>query len=335
MHQIQEEIGLPKIEMTEIDKRHAVFTIGPLPTGYGMTLGNALRRVLLSSLPGAAVTGLKIKNVPHEYTTIKGLKDSVLDITLNLKLLMMKKTNKTPSVLTLNIKNREGVILAKDIKTPSEVEILNPDLYITTVDSKSSKVEMEIFVEKGVGYVPANTRNQENVDSEMILIDAIFSPVEKVRYDVEATRVGQMTNLDKLIVEIETNSSINPEDALKFASNILKSYFNIFDHSETPVEAEFMSDFTKIAQKQLQAEQTKPKQKSYTPIEILTLSPRTVNALINGGIGSIEELVECTENKLISLRGFGKKAFTEVKEALKQRGLSLARPEQSKTEEES
>jgi len=327
MHQIQEEIGIPHIEMTVLGTNHALFSIGPLPTGYGMTLGNALRRVMLSSLPGAAVTGIKTKGVSHEYTTIKGVKDSILDISLNLKLLHLKKTTKELSILHLNVKNKEGAVFAKDIKTPTEVEILNPDLYITTIDSKSAKLDMEIYVEKGVGYLPVSSRKQGSLDPELIQIDAIFSPIEKVRYDIEATRVGQMTNLDKLIVEIQTNGAISPENALKFSSNILKSYFGIFDQSETPVEYEFMSDFSKIAQKQIQAEQTKPKQKSYTPIEILGLSPRTLNALINGGIGSIEELVECSENKLISLRGFGKKAFTEVREALKQRGLSLSKVE--------
>lgn len=334
MHQIQEEIGLPKIEIIQSGENHAVFSIGPLPTGYGMTLGNSLRRVLLSTLPGAAVRGIKIKNVPHEYSSIKGFKDSILDMTLNLKMLKLKKENKAPSVLTLKISNKQGEILAKHIQTPTEVEILNPDLYITTADSKSAQMEMEIFVAKGVGYLPASVQKETNEDSEMMLIDAIFSPLEKVRYDVEATRVGQMTNLDKLIIEIETNGSITPENSLKFAANVLKSYFGIFDTSEMPVEAEFMSDFSKIAQKQIQEEQSKPRQKSYTPIEILGLSPRTLNALINGGIGSIEELVECTENKLISLRGFGKKAYNEVRDSLKQRGLTLSQSDINKPHHE-
>lgn len=331
MHQIQEEIGIPKIEKEELGLHHAIFSIGPLPKGYGMTLGNALRRVLLSSLPGAAVMGMKIKGVFHEYSTIKGAKDSILDIGLNLKMLHMKKTTKESSILTLKISNREGIVYAKDIKTPSGVEILNPDLYITTMDNKNAKLDMEIFVEKGVGYLPASLRKQTNEDTSMILIDAIFSPLERIRYDVEATRVGQMTDLDKLIIEIQTNGSISPENTLKFASNILKSYFNIFDQSQVPVEAEFMSDFSKIAQKQIQEEQSKPKPKSYTPIEILGLSPRTLNALLNGGIGSIEELVECTEGKLINLRGFGKKAFQEVKVAIKQRNLELKNSDPNKT----
>lgn len=328
MHQIQEEIGIPKIKPQKISDNKTIFTIGPLPTGYGMTLGNSLRRVLLSSTPGTAVTGVKIEGISHEYSTVKGIKDSVLDIILNLRMLNMKKDNKEPSTLTLNVSNREGVIIAKDIETPSNVEILNPDLYITTSDKRSARFNMEMRVEKGVGYIPASARKEEEEDPAMILVDAVFSPVKKVRYEVEATRVGQATNLDKLTLEIETNGSISPEDALKFSANILQSYFGLFNQSQIPVEAEFMTDFSRIAQKELEEEKSKPKKESYTPIEILGLSPRTLNALINGGIGSIEQLVKCTESKLNNLRGFGKKALTEVKDALKNKGLTLATEEE-------
>lgn len=328
MHQIQEKIGIPKIKPQQSSDNQATFIIGPLPTGYGMTLGNALRRVLLSSTPGTAVTGVKIEGISHEYSTITGIKDSILDIILNLRMLHMKKETKEPSVLTLSISNREGIISAKDIKTPSDVEILNPDLYLTTSDKRSARLNMEIRVEKGVGYIPASTRKEEEEDPSMILVDAVFSPVKKVSYEIEATRVGQATNLDKLTLEIETNGAISPEDALKFSANILQSYFGLFDQSQIPVEAEFMTDFSKIAQKELEEEQKKPKKESYTPIEILGLSPRTLNSLINGGIGSIEQLVKCTENKLNNLRGFGKKALTEVKDALKNRSLALANEEE-------
>lgn len=320
MHQIQEEIGLPKINHTESSENSASFEIGPLPTGYGMTLGNALRRVLVSSLPGAAVAGVKVDGVAHEYATLPGVKDSILDITLNLKLLNIRKDNKEPSTLTLN-SSKKGVITAKDIKVPTGVEILNPDLYITTLDDKG-KINMEILVEKGVGYIPVAERTQ-NDDSMMIWVDSVFTPVKKVRYNIESARVGQMTNLDKLIIEIETNGSITPENALKFSANVLKSYFNLFDTTDIPVEAEFMSDIQSILAKQREADNQKPAQEKYTPIEILGLSPRTLNSLINGGIGSIEQLTKCTESKLTNLRGFGKKALTEVEAALEPRGLTL------------
>lgn len=322
MHIIQEEIGIPKIKTDAISNNHVVFTMSPLPTGYGMTIGNALRRALLSSLPGASVTGVKIEGVTHEYSTIPGVKDSVLDIVLNLKLLDIKKTSKEPSKIKLEV-SKAGKITAKDIQCPSDVEILNTDLYITTLE-KGSKLKMELRVEKGVGYIPAHQKQKEEDDPNMIVVDAVYSPVRKVRFEVEATRVGQMTDLDKLTLEIMTNGTVSPEDALKFSSNVLKSYFDLFNIENIMVENEFMSDIQSIVQKEQEEEAKKPQQESYTPIEILGFSPRTLNALINGGIGSIEQLSKCTESKLSNLRGFGKKALNEVKDALEKKNLDLA-----------
>lgn len=321
MHQIQEEIGIPKIKIQRMDDSHAVFTVSPLPTGYGMTIGNAFRRVLLSSLPGAAVTGVRIEGVTYEYATIKGVKESVLDMILNFKLLQLKKASKEPCVAVLKT-NKEGVITAKQIQFPSDVEILNPDQYITTLD-KGGKLNIEIRIEKGVGYMPASQMEKKDETANIIFVDAFFSPVKKVRYSVEAVRVGSLTNLDKLTMEIQTNGAIPPEDALKFASNVLKSYFGLFNIADVAVEPDFMTDVNKISAKEKEEESKKPTQESYTPIEILGLSPRTLNALINGEIGSIEMLTKCTETKLTNLRGFGKKALTEVKGALEQRGFKL------------
>jgi DNA-directed RNA polymerase subunit alpha len=321
MHQIQEEIGIPKIKIEKVSDNHAIFTVSPLPPGYGVTVGNAFRRVLLSSLPGSSATGVKVDGISHEYSTIEKVKDSVLDITLNLKLLRFKKDSKEASFLTLST-NKEGPIYAKDIKCPTGVEILNPDQYITSLE-KGGKINLEIRVEKGVGYIPVSVRQKEDNDPSMILIDAIYSPVKKVRYDVEATRVGQMTNLDKLIIEVETDGSVTPEDAIRFSSNILQSYFNLFNQENIMVEADYMSDFKKISEKEQEEEKNKPVQEAYTPIEILGFSPRTLNALINGGIGSVEQLSKCTESKLTNLRGFGKKALTEVEDALKTKGMKL------------
>jgi DNA-directed RNA polymerase subunit alpha len=323
MHLIQEEIGIPKIKTDVIvEDKHVIFTIEPLPTGYGVTLGNALRRILLSSLPGACVTGVKIDGINHEYSTIKGVKESVLDITLNLKLLDIKKETKEPSTIILET-SKSGKITAKDIKCPSEVEILNPEQYIATLE-KGTKLKMEMRVEKKVGYFPASLRQKDEKDTAIILLDALYSPVKKVRYDVEDTRVGQMTNLDKLTLEIETDGSVTPEDALKFASNLINSYFNIFNADNLVIEEEYMSDIKSILEKEKEEEANKPVQESYTPIEILGFSPRTLNALINGGIGSIEQLSKCTESKLTNLRGFGKKALTEVKTALEKKELNLS-----------
>lgn len=322
MHQIQEDIGIPKLKTDGVNKDHAVFSMGPLPPGYGATLGNALRRALLSSLPGAAVTGIKIQGVKHEYSTIKGVKESVLDIILNLKLLHLKKTTADVSTITLET-SKEGVVTAKDIQCPSEVEILNKNLHIATLE-KGSKLKMSIRVEKGVGYLPASIKEKDETDAEMILVDAFYSPVKKVRYDIESTRVGQMTNLDKLTLEIFTNGAISPEESLKFASNLLQSYFKLFNMEDIMIEEEYMSDVKSILEKEKEEEASKPVQESYTPIEILGFSPRTLNALINGGIGSIEQLSKCTESKLSNLRGFGKKALTEVATALEKKSLTLS-----------
>lgn len=322
MHIIQEEIGLPKISEQKMGDFHSSFTVSPLPQGYGTTLGNGLRRVMLSSLPGAAVTGVKIKGVTHEYATIKGVKDSMLDIMLNLKQLALSLDGITKQSLSLKVKTA-GIVTAKDIETPTGVTIHNPELYITTID-KGGSLDMEIRVEKGVGYRAAVIGQHSDDDAEMIEVDAVFSPLKRIHYSVDATRVGQETNLDKLLLEVKTNGSLTPDDALKFAGKVLESYFNIFNRDEAPVEPEFMSDFEKIAAKaKAEEESTRPQQQSYTPIEILGLSPRTLNALINGGIGSIEELTHASEARLSNLRGFGKKALTEVADALEKRGLNL------------
>ncbi len=322
MHIIQEEIGLPKTTESSLGDFHSAFTISPLPSGYGTTLGNALRRVMLSSLPGAAVTGIKIKGVTHEYAVVKGVKDSVLDIMLNLKQLALTKDSSEITMLSLKAK-KPGVVTAKDIEVPGGVTLHNPDLYITTLD-KNATLEMEIRVEKNVGYRAAIIGKKKEEDSEVIEIDAVFSPLSKIHYLVEAVRVGQRTDLDKLTLEVKTNGSITPDAAMKFAAKVLESYFNIFNREQTSIEPEFMSDFEKIAAKAQEEESMKPKQESYTPIEILGLSPRTLNSLINGDIGSIEQLVKCTENKLANLRGFGKKALTEVEDALEKRGFKLS-----------
>ncbi len=322
MHIIQEEIGLPKIQTESVDKNHAIFSISPLPAGYGMTLGNAFRRVLLSSLPGAAITAAKIEGVSHEYSALPGVKDSVLDILLNLKLVQLKKHSKDPETVKLSI-SKEGDVTAKSIECSSDIEILNPDQKITSITKRGTKLNIEMVVEKGVGYVPASLRKKSKKDVGLIQIDAIYSPVIKVRYDISNARVGQMTDLDKLTLEIQTNGSISPEEALKFSSSVLKSYFDLFLMEEDDIEPDFRSDVQTVKEKEMEEQEEESKKETYTPIEILNFSPRTLNALINGGIGSIEQLVKCTPSKLGNFRGFGKKAMTEVSDALSPRGLAL------------
>ncbi|MFH0776094.1 MAG: DNA-directed RNA polymerase subunit alpha [Patescibacteria group bacterium] len=329
MHIIQQEIGLPKIAAKKVGDNHTLFTVAPLPNGYGMTLGNAFRRVLLSSLPGAAVAAVKIKGTTHEYTALSGVKDSVLDMLLNLKQLNLKKHSKKPTILKLEVKNRSGEVKAGDIEKNADVEILNPNLVITTLDKKGD-LKMEIIVEKDVGYLPAAERQKRNKEVGLIYLDAMFSPIERVRYDVTATRVGQMTNLDKLEIEVKTNGSMDPEDSMKFASNILKSYFDLFNQKNEPVETEFATDPAKVIAAEKSAEPLKkeetvgePTTEKYTPIETLQFSPRTLNALINGGIGSVEQLVKCSPTKIAELRGFGSKALDEVNEKLAAKNLKL------------
>ena len=330
MHIIQEEIGLPTYSMTPVkggagtgkgDGNHATFVIAPLPPGYGATLGNALRRVLLSSLPGAAVTSVRMKGVQHEYTTVKGVLESVMDICLNLKALKLRKHSKDPEVISLKAKGPKE-LTAKDLTVTSDVEIIDPDQPICTLE-RGGEIDMEITVEKGVGYSPATERNRKHSEPSLIYIDAAFSPVVKVRFDVESARVGQRTNLEKLVIDVITNGSLNSEEAVQFASQLLKSYFGYFSSDDKVVETDFVADFSRAAVQDEEGE-VSPVKESYTPIEILNFSPRTLNALINAGVGSIEQLTKCTESQLSNFRGFGTKALDEVKDTLKERGMSLA-----------
>jgi len=325
MHIIQEEIGLPIFSATPVkdgDDTHVTFVIGPLPPGFGMTLGNALRRVLLSSLPGAAATSVSVKGVQHEYTTIKGVRENVIDISLNLKQLQLRKFSKDPETVTLTAKGPK-TLKAKDIKVSSDIEVLNPDLEILTLD-KGADIDMEITIEKGVGYVPAAERNKKQNEPGLIYIDAVYSPVEKVRFEVEDARVGQNTNLEKLVLDVKTNGSLTAEEAMQFAAQLLKSYFEYFSTTEKVVESEFIADFSRAGAQAVSESDAAATKESYTPIEILNFSPRTLNALINAGVGSIEQLTKCTESALSNFRGFGAKALDEVADTLAERNLKLA-----------
>lgn len=299
-----------------------VFTISPLPPGYGMTLGNALRRVLYSSLPGVAITSMRIDGVSHEYTTMKGVVESAMDIGLNLRNLALRKFHKDPETIILEGKG-PGMLTAKDLQVSSDIEVLNPDLPIVTLE-KGGSAKIRLNVEKGVGYLPASEQNKIASEPGLIYLDAVFSPVKRVRYEVQQARVGQRTNLDKLVMDIETNGSLTAKEAMAFASQLLTSYFNYFSLDEEEIEREFMANFQRTTAttigNETEAQQSK---QSYTPIEILNLSPRTLNALINGGVGSIEQLTKCSRPSLTNLRGFGSKALDEVDQVLSERGLAL------------
>lgn len=265
-----------------------------------------------------------MKGVSHEYTTIPGVKDTVLDIMLNLKGLRVKKHTAEPTMLTLKAK-KAGAVTAKDFASNSDVEVINPDMYITTLDSDGVDFELEVRIEKGVGYKSIADLKLENDDPNIILVDATFSPIMTVAYTVHADRVGQRTDLDACDLEIMTDGSITAEDAMRFASNMIVSYFTLFNKDGILVEEEYMANIDEILvrEKEEKEKEIEKAKETYTPIEILNLSPRSLNALINGGIGSIEQLTKCTESKLSNLRGFGKKAMNEVKEALRTKGLSL------------
>lgn len=329
MHIIQEEIGLPIFSSQKGstgDDSHKIFSIAPLPPGYGMTLGNALRRALLGSLPGAAASSVRIQGVQHEYTAMKGVTESVVDIMLNFKQVKFRKHAKDSETITLDVKGPK-VVTAGDLKASSDIEILNPDHVLFTIE-KGGAVNMQITVDKGVGYVSASENNKKRHEPGLMYIDAVYSPVERVRFDVEPTRVGQRTNLEKLVLEVKTTGSLTADEAVRFASQLLQSYFGYFGSDQKPVEPEFMADFSRAAVQPMEEVSGgavgTPAKESYTPIEILNLSPRTLNALINAGVGSIEQLTKCTESILSNFRGFGAKALDEVKATLATRGLTLS-----------
>ncbi|MBW7954343.1 DNA-directed RNA polymerase subunit alpha [Candidatus Gracilibacteria bacterium] len=322
MHIIHNIIGVPKISQENLDKNTSKFILGPLPRGYGVTLGNSLRRVLLSSIPGARVTGIKVSGANHEYSTIPGVKDTVLDIMLNLKSLIIDKKTSDIEWIKLS-KNKAGKVTASDIKTSTGVEILNKDLYITEIDKDGLSLDIDIRVEKTVGYLSIEDLKKREEDVGVLLIDANFSPVTNVKYEITDTRFGDITSLDSLEMIISTNGVISPVDALKFSSNMLSSYFGLFNEEGLQVEGGFISSVEDLIKKEKEEIKEELERETYTPIEIMGLSPRTLNALINGNILSIEQLVKCTETKLSSIKGFGKKAMTEIREGLNERGLKL------------
>ena len=295
-----------QIEVRERRENYAKFVIEPLDRGFGITLGNALRRVLLSSIPGAAVTYVKIDTVLHEFSTIPGVVEDTVDLLLNLKGLPLKLNTDDPKVLTLNVSGSKEVT-AGDISPDADVEILQPDYHIATMTKKDAKIQMEIGVEKSRGYVTAD--KQKNVEHMIGLIpmDSIFSPIRKCNFTVDDTRVGQSVDFDRLTLEIETNGSITPDDALSEAANIFTdqlALFIDFSTEEKPVP-------------------TAPASEWDVPVETLNLSVRSFNCLKRAGISKVSELLDMTEDEIFKMRNFGKKSLDEIKQVLEERGLSL------------
>ncbi len=303
-------IQLPQIKPQKDDGNRATFAIEPLYPGYGMTLGNALRRVILSSLGGAAVTAVKIDNVSHEFSTIPGVKEDVISLQLNLKKLRFRVFSDEPQYLVLT-KTGKGPVTGKDIKLTSDVEIANPEQLIATLDDAKAKIGMEIRVEKGRGYLPVENRENEKLEVGMIAVDALFSPVRRVRYNVENTRVGQMTNLDKLVMDIETDGTVSPADAVAQAADLLVEHFGVVAGKEQPQsEAVTTEDGSDNAAKIM--------------VEEINLSPRTTNALLNNEIKTVRDLLRLPDDELRDLKGFGLKAYNEVKDKLAELGFEKA-----------
>lgn len=282
----------------------ATFDIEPLHAGYGNTLGNSLRRVLLSSIEGAAVVAFRIEGASHEFTTIPGVKEDVIDIMLNIKNIRLKSFSDEPVELRLE-KKGAGSVTAKDIKTTADVEVINTDQIICTIDDPKKSVLIDLIVESGRGYQTIETSSTNRVHSDMIAVDAIFSPVLRVRYKVENTRVGQETNLDKLLLSVETDGSLSPKEAFEEASAILVNQYTALAGS-TIVDAA----------PALGIDKENEKNELNTPVEELNLTARTANALVNNEIRTVHDLVTLSEQDLRELKGFGSKALDEVNEKL-------------------
>ncbi len=324
MHILHEVIGVPKLKIESSGKNSARLTAHPLPSGYGTTIGNSLRRVLLSALPGSAVVGMKMGGVLHEYSTIPGVKESVLDISLNLRKLRIKKHSKGIEEVSVNFV-KSGVVTAKDLNISSDIEILDPSQVIFTCENANPKQKMLFRIEKNIGFrIITNIEHVKEEDPEYMLIDANFSPVVQVDYQVSPARVGEHIDLDQLVLNIETNGALDPEKAIKLSASILESYFVLFNQDDAYTDEDFTSNYSIIRKKEDEAKKTfAASDEPFTPIDILGLSQRTLNALVNGSITSVEQLLLTSMSKLTQLRGFGQKAKAELEQVLKEKGYDL------------
>lgn len=305
------EIEFPKIERTEGDDRSARFVVEPLPAGYGTTLGNALRRVLLSSLPGSAITSVRIRGVAHEFSTIPGVDEDVVQLVLNLKKVRLKSFAAEPVTLTLE-KEGPGEVTAGDIVTTSDVEIVNLREHIAALEPEAS-LWMELTIENGKGFYPAERR--EGLPIGVIPIDALFSPVRLVNFTIENTRVGQVTNFDRLLLEVNTDGTISPEEALAQAAQILVQHFSLFANLTRPQAA--------LAQPAAAGDGLPPAI-AEMPIEDLDLPQRAFNSLKRHGITKVGQLLSTPDEELLRMRNFGKKSLAEIKQRLAARGLISA-----------
>lgn len=302
----------PTLKPVSTGANRSTFTLEPLEPGFGYTLGNSLRRTLLSSIPGAAVTNVRFAGVKHEFTTIDGVKEDVTEIILNIKELVVSSDNDEPVVAHV-IKNGAGQVTAADIQVPAGVEIYNPELVIANIDAKA-KFELQLTIERGRGYVQASQNRNPNADADWIPIDSIYSPVLKVSYRVEATRAGEFTNFDKLVVDVETKPSMTPEDAVASAGSTLVALFGLAKELNESAEGIELG--------------AAPVESNLSPelamaIEELDLTVRSYNCLKREGINTVAELINLSEDQLMNIRNFGSKSVDEVRDKLTSMGLKF------------
>ncbi len=305
------EIVLPKIERDASSRSYGRFVIGPLTSGYGITLGNALRRILLSSLPGAAVTSIRVVGIQHEFSAIPGAREDIIRLILSVKKIRLQKTSEGPARLRLETRGKTE-ILAGDIECPAGVEIINPELHLLTMDSDDTDEMIEMVVEDGRGYFPVEESGKLPIGE--LPVDAIFSPVRKVNYTVEPARIGQMTNFDKLIMEIWTDDTVEPGEALSMAASILVEQFSLIADFEEGLDVEEVE----------RGEGGISKETYEIPIEELELSVRAYNCLKRAGIGAVGEVLEklaVDEGEILTIRNFGQKSLDELKAKLEAKGF--------------
>lgn len=311
------EFERPNIEVVEIseDKKYGRFVVEPLERGYGITLGNSLRRIMLSSLPGVAVSQVKIEGVLHEFSSIPGVKEDVTEIIMNVKSLAIKNNSDANEVKTAYIEYEgEGVVRASDIQVDQDIEILNPDQVIATLSGKDTKLYMELTITRGRGYVGADKNKTDDLPIGVIAIDSIYTPVERVNVTVENTRVGQITDYDKLTLDVYTNGTLVPDEAVSLAAKVLSEHLSLFiDLSENAKTAEVM----------VEKEDDEKEKVLEMSIDELELSVRSYNCLKRAGINTVEELTNKTSEDMMKVRNLGRKSLEEVLAKLKELGLQL------------
>ena len=312
----------PNIEVVEIseDKKYGKFVVEPLERGYGITLGNSLRRIMLSSLPGAAVTHVKIEGVQHEFSSVPGVKEDVTEIIMNIKSLAIKNHSESNEVKTAIIDvTGEGIVKAGDIQFDSDIEILNPDITIATLCGKDAKLFMELSINKGRGYISADKNKHEDLPIGVLAVDSIYTPVERVNMTVENTRVGQVTDYDKLTLDVYTDGTLVPDEAVSLAAKVLSEHLSLFID---------LSESAKIAEVMVEKEDGESEKILEMSIDELELSVRSYNCLKRAGINTVQELINKTPEDMMKVRNLGRKSLEEVQAKIKELGLEFSSSEE-------